>query len=217
MRNLHFETALFSKQVTLTHRAHCVAATLNQRHWRWFNVATSPCSRWGPTVCDALPTSKEHRISVSCPPGRIIAQEKEDLYWAHATLLPCKPKMLYLLPAQVMSSCILILRSSIIWLIYMWLIYAHTPGRIITSLQGTNSIPPYSITAYPKLITNTHLNGESWTWKTADLGTQLVAHLTFRHVGHLFEIHVPTEWMDSVGLPGSQLYLNPYNAELLFL
>ena len=31
----------------LAHWAHDVVATLNQRHWRWFNVATTSCDQWG--------------------------------------------------------------------------------------------------------------------------------------------------------------------------
>ena len=29
-----------------SHWAHDVVATLNQRHWRWFNVATTSCPQW---------------------------------------------------------------------------------------------------------------------------------------------------------------------------
>ena len=29
-----------------SHSAHDVVATLNQRHWRWFNVATTSCAQW---------------------------------------------------------------------------------------------------------------------------------------------------------------------------
>ena len=35
-----------------SHWAHEVVATMNQRHWRWFNVVTTSCAQWNvPTQC----------------------------------------------------------------------------------------------------------------------------------------------------------------------
>ena len=38
-------------RVNSTQWAHDVVATLNQRHWRWFNVATTSCAQWVVSTC----------------------------------------------------------------------------------------------------------------------------------------------------------------------
>ena len=37
-----------------THWAHDVAAMLNQRHWRWFNVAITSCAKWSDPGSDTI-------------------------------------------------------------------------------------------------------------------------------------------------------------------
>ena len=69
----------------VTHWAHDVVATLNRRHWSWFNVATTLCSRWEVPLkpltpswrcCDAETTSLmliQRRNNVVCPVERTLS------------------------------------------------------------------------------------------------------------------------------------------------
>ena len=37
---------LVTVRAVYTHWAHDIVATLNQRHWRWFNLRTTSCAQW---------------------------------------------------------------------------------------------------------------------------------------------------------------------------
>ena len=46
-----------------THWAHDVVATLNQRQWRWFNVATTCCGQWVEPSHESSPSKTRHSLN----------------------------------------------------------------------------------------------------------------------------------------------------------
>ena len=97
-------------QYMSSHRAHDVVPTLNQRHWRWFNVATTSCAQWETSVFSSTAVWQPTGIGHTTLTRWInVIDTSQQRRVPSGILYSAKPKYSYCLPPKYTVTALLVL------------------------------------------------------------------------------------------------------------